>query len=257
MSEKRLRSIRGKEITAIQQDPMSSLNPAFRVEDQIVDIIMLHQGLDKPHARKEALTLLSQLGIANCESVMQKFPHQLSGGMAQRIMIGIAFSCSPSLIIADEPTTALDVITQATVIDLMRKLQTKYKTSILFITHNLGLASKVSDNVAVMYAGKIVENGNMMELFRHPCHPYTRGLLLSVPRLDDNSTRISSFEGAVPSLVSLPKGCRFYPRCPLGLDACHTQDEIPLVDLDAEKEANTMHHRSLCVRARELYEGSV
>lgn len=245
-----MRRLRGKEITAVQQDPSSSLNPAFKVQDQITDIMRTHKGIDKRQAMKEAVDLLQLLGITNPQIVMRKYPHQLSGGMAQRIMIGIAFSCSPSLIIADEPTTALDVITQATVIDLMKKLQKKYASSVLFITHNLGLAAKVCDKIAVMYAGKIVEFASVAYLFENPSHPYTKGLLSSVPKLSDETRNLSAIPGGLPSLINPGQGCRFAARCPVAIEQC-TMSEIPYVELPQNE------HYSLCIRALEVFDKKI
>jgi peptide/nickel transport system ATP-binding protein len=243
-----LREIRGKEITAIQQDPLSALNPAFKVQDQMVDILKLHKNLDKKSAHKASVEILRDLGIDHPEQVIRKFPHQLSGGMAQRIMIGIAFSCGPSLVVADEPTTALDVITQAGVIELMKKFQRRFSTSVLFITHNLGLAAKVCDKIAVMYAGKIVEFARADDIFRNPSHPYTKNLLESVPKIKDESKRISSIPGAMPDLAHPPKGCRFYSRCSVRMPAC--QAEIKFDELGTAENP----HLSLCLRAREVGE---
>jgi oligopeptide/dipeptide ABC transporter ATP-binding protein len=244
-----MRRIRGKEITAIQQDPLSALNPAFTVESQMVDILMLHKNISKSQAVSESINLLRELGISNPAQVVRKYPHQLSGGMAQRIMIGIAFSCAPSLVIADEPTTALDVITQAGVIELMKKFQKKFETSVLFITHNLGLAAKVCDKVAVMYAGKIFEFADVDEIFRHPSHPYTKNLVASVPKITDQERKIPSISGGMPDLVRPPIGCRFYPRCAIRIDACF-KSEIKYEELGSE---NTPH-RALCLRAHEVSE---
>ena len=244
-----MRKIRGKDITAVQQDPLSALNPAFKVESQMIDILMLHRNLNKSQAITESVNMLRELGINNPSQVLQKYPHQLSGGMAQRIMIGIAFSCGPSLVIADEPTTALDVITQAGVIELMKKFQKKYDTSVLFITHNLGLAAKVCDRIAVMYAGKIVEFSEVNELFRHPSHPYTKNLLASVPKITDRSRKIPSISGGMPDLIRPPVGCRFYPRCAIRIDPC-SRSEIKFEELGSEINP----HKALCLRAREVSE---
>lgn len=247
MHEDQISKIRGKEISAIQQDPLSSLNPAFRVETQMIDTLILHKGLDKSHAVSESLQILRQLGITNPAAVMQRYPHQLSGGMAQRVMIGIAFSCSPSLVIADEPTTALDVITQAAVIELMKKFQTRFNTSVLFITHNLGLAAQICSKIAVMYAGKIVEFADTQEIFTHPAHPYTEKLLASVPKVSDTAKRIPSMPGGMPSLISPPIGCRFYERCAIRIPAC-AESDIQFQQLKSQYGT----HRSLCLRADEV-----
>jgi peptide/nickel transport system ATP-binding protein len=256
LGQEEMRKVRGKEISAIQQDPLSSLNPAFKVETQMTDILMLHKGLSKSEAFSESVSTLGQLGINEPEQVMQKYPHQLSGGMAQRIMIGIAFSCGPSLVIADEPTTALDVITQAAVIELMKKFQKRSDTSVLFITHNLGLAAKICDKIAVMYAGKIVEFADVKEIYRHPSHPYTKGLLTSVPKISDTERKIPSIRGGMPTLVNPQSaGCRFYARCPIAMPACK-DSEIRFEEV-VETAASALGgepHRSLCLRATEVSE---
>jgi len=246
-SEESLRKLRGKELTSIQQDPVSSLNPAFTIQDQIVDIIRLHKMINKEKSISEAEKLLKGLGIADAKRVMGRYPHQISGGMAQRVMLAIAFSCNPSLVIADEPTTALDVITQATVIELMKSMQTRLGTSILFITHNLGLASKICDYVTVMYAGKIVESGTARQVFENPSHPYTQALLASVPKPTDTSTRLSTIEGSLPNIAPPQKGCRFYDRCKVAMDICRETEEIPYVEINQQVE-----HTSLCLRAKEV-----
>ncbi|MEM3387411.1 MAG: ABC transporter ATP-binding protein [Nitrososphaerales archaeon] len=190
LSDEEMRKIRGKEITAIQQDPLSSLNPAFRIRDQMVDILKIHLGMGKSEAEEYSVKMLQEVGIPNPEIVLRKFPHQLSGGMCQRVMIAIAFSCNPTLVIADEPTTALDVITQALVVNLMKRMKEKLNTSIIFITHNLALASNICDRIAVMKMGKIVEMKPTKELFRTPEHPYTLTLLEAVPKVGRRVTRI-------------------------------------------------------------------
>jgi oligopeptide/dipeptide ABC transporter ATP-binding protein len=243
ISEQEIRLVRGKEISAVQQDPLSSLNPAFKVQTQMTDILMLHKGVDRNQAVSESVEILRQLGITNPVQIMQRYPHQLSGGMAQRIMIGIAFSCGPSLVIADEPTTALDVITQAAVIELMKKFQKKSDTSILFITHNLGLAAKVCDKVAVMYAGKIVEFADVREIFKRPSHPYTKNLLMSVPKISDTQRKIPSMPGGMSTLINPPIGCCFYARCSMRIPACK-ESEIQYQEFGT--------HKSLCLRAQEV-----
>ncbi|MFN3621387.1 MAG: ABC transporter ATP-binding protein [Nitrososphaerales archaeon] len=190
LSEEEMRKIRGKEITAVQQDPLSSLNPAFRIKDQMVDILKIHLGMNRSEAVEYSIKMLREVGIPNPELVLRKFPHQLSGGMCQRVMIAVAFSCNPTLVIADEPTTALDVITQALVVNLMKRMKEKHNTSIIFITHNLALASNICDKIAVMKTGKIVELKSTQELFRAPEHPYTLLLLEAVPRVGRRVTRI-------------------------------------------------------------------
>ncbi len=190
LKESEMRRIRGKEITAIQQDPLSSLNPAFRIRDQMLDILKLHLGSKGREAEEYCISMLNEVGIPNPEAMLRKFPHQLSGGMCQRVMIAIAFSCNPSLVIADEPTTALDVITQALVVNLMKRIKEKYNTSIIFITHNLALASNICSRIAVMRMGKIVEMKNTSDLFRSAEHPYTLALLEALPKIGKRVTKI-------------------------------------------------------------------
>lgn len=194
LSEEEMRKIRGKEITAIQQDPLSSLNPAFRIRDQMVDILKMHLGLKGKEAEEYSLRMLEEVGIPNPEVVLRKFPHQLSGGMCQRVMIAIAFSCNPTLVIADEPTTALDVITQALVVNLMKRMKEKHRTSIIFITHNLALAANICDRIAVMRLGKIVEMKPTKDLFKSPEHPYTLALLEAVPKVGRRASKIRGGE---------------------------------------------------------------
>ena len=249
LGEDEIRQVRGKEISTVLQDPLSSLNPAFKVQTQMIDILMLHKNMNKDQAIAESAEILRQLGITNPAQVMQRYPHQLSGGMAQRIMIGIAFSCGPSLVIADEPTTALDVITQAAVIELMKKFQKRSDTSILFITHNLGLAAKVCDRIAVMYAGEIVEMADVKEIFKRPSHPYTKNLLMSVPKLSDTQKKIPSMPGGLSTLINPPVGCRFYDRCSIHIPACRGS-KIQYQELGSDSSS----HKALCIRAQEAGE---
>jgi peptide/nickel transport system ATP-binding protein len=216
-----MRTIRGNEIAMIFQEPMTSLNPVFTVGYQIMEAVMLHQKLGRRAARATAIEMLRIVGIPAPEERVDAFPHQLSGGMRQRAMIAMALSCHPRLLIADEPTTALDVTIQAQVLDLMRDLQRTFKTSLLFITHDLGVIASMADEVAVMYLGRVVEKAPVRELFHHPLHPYTRGLLASLPSLNSaEKTRLVPIKGMVPSLLSPPRGCGFEPRCPSAIDRC-------------------------------------
>lgn len=215
-SKKEIRKIRGNKISMIFQEPMASLNPLFRVSDQIEEVIRLHQHVGQKEARERALEMLRLVGIPSPEKRAKEFPHQLSGGMQQRIMIAMALACNPLLLIADEPTTALDVTIQAQILFLINELKKKVGTAVLFITHDLGVISKVSQNVAVMYAGKIVEYSNVLDLFDKPAHPYTRALLESIPKgsKDDmGRMRLNVIPGSVPNLLELPLGCSFSPRC--------------------------------------------
>ena len=208
-----MRSIRGNEIAMIFQEPMTSLTPAYTVGDHITEAIRLHQGVDKREAKKRALDILGRVGMPQPARTIDSYPHQLSGGMLQRAMIAIALSCRPILLIADEPTTALDVTTGAQILDLMESLQKELRMSIIHISHNLGVIAEVADEVAVMYLGKIVEQASVDELFNAPKHPYTQGLLRSLPQVGDKR-RLEPIRGVVPEPNAIPRGCAFGPRCP-------------------------------------------
>ncbi len=216
-----IREIRGNDIAMIFQEPMTSLNPVFTIGDQIMEGILLHQGVGRSEARRRAMAMLEAVAIPSPHRRIDEHPHQLSGGMRQRAMIAMALSCNPSLLIADEPTTALDVTIQAQVVDLMRQLQREFGTAIMFITHDLGVIADVADDVIVMYLGQIVEQAPVRELFRNPKHPYTEGLMNSLPPLTlPRKRRLSTIEGSVPSPFAIPPGCRFAPRCPQVMDIC-------------------------------------
>ncbi len=221
--EKLMRSIRGNEIGMIFQEPMTSLNPVYTVGDQIGETLRLHQKLDRSAARAAALAMLKTVGIPAAERRIDEYPHQMSGGMRQRVMIAMALACRPTLLIADEPTTALDVTIQAQILDLMRRLQAETGTAILFITHNLGVVAEIAHRVAVMYAGRVVEEGDVRALFKNPKHPYTRGLLACMPHLGQGkgeSARLEAIPGNVPSPTARPSGCTFAPRCAYAEPAC-------------------------------------
>ncbi|MCC7272617.1 MAG: ABC transporter ATP-binding protein [Alphaproteobacteria bacterium] len=222
-----LRRIRGGEISMVFQEPMTSLNPVFTVGDQIIEAITAHLDLGAAAARERALAMLRKVRIPSPERRIAAYPHQLSGGMRQRVMIAMALACDPKLLIADEPTTALDVTIQAQILDLMRLLRDETGTAIILITHDLGVIAGIADDVVVMYAGKIVESAPVQALFADPQHPYTIGLMGSIPKLDEERTRLASIEGTVPAPFALPAGCRFNPRCPFADDRCRT-DEPPL-----------------------------
>ncbi len=224
LSEEDMRKIRGNKIALISQDPMTSLNPVLTVGEQIMEAIILHQGLDREAAKKKAIEMLRKVGIPEPEKRVDQYPHQFSGGMRQRAIIAMALSCEPKLLIADEPTTALDVTIQAQILDLMREIKEKYNAGIIFITHDLGVVAEMCDFVCVMYAGKVVEATDVFTLFKTPSHPYTMGLLKSIPRLDDIKDKLESIDGQPPSLSKLPKGCSFAPRCPEVQDACRQQE---------------------------------
>ena len=233
-SDAEMVKMRGDRISMIFQQPQSSLNPVFRVGDQVAEVLMLHKGMKKKEAWTKAVELLTQVGIPNPEQKAYAYPHEMSGGQAQRVMIAMALALSPSLLIADEPTTALDVTIQAQILDLIRELRTKTNTAVILITHDLGVIAEMADRVAVMYAGEIVEFAAVEQLFDRPLHPYTQGLIGSIPVLGHVVERLEVIPGLVPNLVDLPPGCRFAPRCKLreeyGLEIC-AQHEPKLIDV--------------------------
>jgi oligopeptide/dipeptide ABC transporter ATP-binding protein len=222
--ERRLRQVRGGEIAMIFQEPMTSLNPVLTVGYQLTEALAAHRSLGRREARAEAIELLSLVGIPSPATRLRSYPHQLSGGMCQRVMIALALACRPKLLIADEPTTALDVTIQAQIIELLRSLQRKLGMTVLIITHDLGLISDFADTVAVMYAGRIVERAPAAVLFRQPAHPYTERLLASIPPVDSDVDRLSTIEGTVPSIADMPAGCRFAPRCAYAAPLCREAD---------------------------------
>ena len=222
-SKKEMLDIRGDKMSMIFQEPMSSLNPSMRIDKQMIEGIRLHTPLTKAEARKKAADILSQVGIPDPQRVLKNYPHQLSGGMSQRVMIAMAMSCEPDLLIADEPTTALDVTIQAQILELMKKIQQDKGMSILLITHDLGVVAEMCSRVIVMYAGKIVEVAPVEILFANPTHPYTQGLIASVPKLGSGVKVLPSIPGSVPDLSAMPKGCRFAPRCKYATEKCHQE----------------------------------
>lgn len=222
--DRRMRSIRGKEISMIFQDPMTSLNPTKKIGRQITETILKHQSITKAQAKERAVEMLRLVGIPNPEGRVEQFPHQFSGGMRQRAMIAIALACNPKLLIADEPTTALDVTIQAQIIDLMAELRDKTGTAILLITHDLGVVADIADNVAIMYGGVIVEQGSLNEIFYNPQHPYTWGLLKSVPKIGSaGRERLIPIDGAPPDLLNPPEGCPFAQRCDYAMHICDSE----------------------------------
>ena len=242
LKEQEMREIRGNEISMVFQEPMTSLNPVLTCGSQISETIRLHQKLDKKAAREKAMEMLTRVGIPAPGQRIDEYPHQLSGGMRQRVMIAMALSCNPSLLIADEPTTALDVTIQAQILELLAELQEAFHMAMLMITHDLGVIAEVADRVAVMYAGKIVEYAGVEETFGDPWHPYTQALLRSIPKMTDEKIRLSAIEGTVPDAVRFPSGCRFHPRCPFADRQCQ-ELEPALLFLDEG-------HRVACWKAK-------
>ena len=223
---KALRALRGNRISMIFQEPMSSLNPVYSVGDQIAETLRLHRGLDRKAARAEAVRLLDEVGIPEPGRRVDDYPHQLSGGMRQRVMIAMAIACAPKLLIADEPTTALDVTIQAQILELLAELRKAHGMAVMLITHDLGVVAEVCDRVIVMYAGQIVESGTVEDIFGRPAHPYTRGLLASLPSVGTPGRRLASIPGTVPSPLHLPEGCRFRARCAEAGDGCERAQEL-------------------------------
>ncbi len=226
LSEEEMRQIRGNRIAMIFQEPMTSLNPVLTVGEQIAEAVMVHQGLDRRAAWERAVAMLEKVKIPSARERARDYPHQFSGGMRQRVMIAMALSCNPDILIADEPTTALDVTIQAQILDLMRELQREFGMAIILITHNLGVVAEMCDDVVVMYAGRAVEHADVYRIFKEPKHPYTWGLLQSLPKLSERQERLVPIEGQPPSLIDLPPGCAFAPRCPFAMGIC-TQEEVP------------------------------
>ncbi len=225
LSDKAYRKLRGSEISMIFQEPMTALNPVFTIGNQIIDVLRRHKGLTRKQARSRAIDMLAEVGIPAPDKRVDEYPHQLSGGMRQRVMIAMALSCDPKLLIADEPTTALDVTIQAQVLELIKKLAADHGTAVILITHDLGVVAETCDRAAVMYCGKIIEQGPVDSLFNQPRHPYTAGLLASVPRIrPDRLERLPTIPGIVPDLLDLPQGCRFRDRCGQALERCGSFD---------------------------------
>ena len=238
LDEEAMRSIRGREISMVFQEPLMSLNPVLTCGAQVREVLMLHQGLDRRGAWKSAVDMLEMVGIPEPENRARQYPHQLSGGMQQRVMIAMAVACRPSLLIADEPTTALDVTIQAQILQLLSEMKIKLDMSCLMITHDFGVVAHIADRIIVMYAGRIVEQAETRELFVNPLHPYTRGLLHSIPSIDDTGGRLRAIEGVVPEAFSLPGGCYFHPRCPECMKICR--------DREPELKAYTHDHHVRC-----------
>jgi peptide/nickel transport system ATP-binding protein len=243
LEEKEMERVRGNEVAMIFQEPMTSLNPVFTIGDQIMEAILFHQKVDKTEAKRRAIKMLDRVKIPSPEIRVDAYPHQLSGGMRQRAMIAMALSCQPKLLIADEPTTALDVTIQAQVLNLLREIQREMGMSVMLITHDLGVVSEIADRVAVMYAGRIVEVAPIEALFDQMRHPYTKGLLESIPQLQEKRRRLNAIPGQVPNPMDLPVGCKFHPRCYLMIEECK-KEEPPLFQVDGD-------HYSRCIRWKE------
>jgi peptide/nickel transport system ATP-binding protein len=235
LTDKQMQAIRGNQLAMIFQEPMTSLNPLHTIGKQISEPLRRHLGLSKQQAKERTIQLLREVGIPRADEIFSDFPHQLSGGMRQRVMIAMAMVCTPKLLIADEPTTALDVTIQAQILELMKKVRAEHGTSILLITHDLGIVAEMCHRVIVMYAGQIVEEADVKQLFDDPKHPYTRGLLNSMPSLNNNQDRLDAIPGAVPLLQEMPKGCRFAPRCAHAMDICRQENPKLLNISDAQK----------------------
>jgi oligopeptide/dipeptide ABC transporter ATP-binding protein len=238
-SDERLRAIRGNDIAMIFQEPMTSLNPVYTVGEQIIEAIALHRGVSQEEARTQTIAMLERVGIPAPGQRVDEYPHQLSGGMCQRVMIAMALACDPLLLIADEPTTALDVTIQAQILDLLRELQRDLGMSVLLITHDLGVVAEMAHRVVVMYAGQVVERADVGTLFARPRHPYTAGLFRSIPKASAASEHrpLEPIEGSVPDALDFPTGCRFHPRCPQVLDACRSDAPVPASRGEAEHES--------------------
>ena len=243
LDEKEIQRVRGNDISMIFQEPMTSLNPVFTIGDQIMEAIILHQELDKTAARKRAIEMLDRVKIPSPDKMIDSYPHQLSGGMRQRAMIAMALSCQPKLLIADEPTTALDVTIQAQVLQLLKEIQREMGMSVLLITHDLGVVAEIADRVAVMYAGRILEYGPIEAIFGKMRNPYTHGLMHSIPQLTEKKTRLNAISGQVPDPMNLPAGCKFHPRCDLMIEDCK-HEEPPLFQVNGD-------HFSRCIRWKE------
>lgn len=238
LSDKQMATIRGKDVGMIFQEPMTALNPVYTIGNQIIEVLRKHKKLSKLEAKKRAVELLELVGFPRAESTIHEYPHQLSGGMRQRVMIAIAISCEPKLLIADEPTTALDVTIQAQILDLLNEMKTKFNMGVLLITHDLGVVAEYADRVLVMYGGQIVEHATKQKLFRTPKHPYTNGLLASLPSLDKDEDRLGTISGMVPPAHNFPQGCRFSSRCPHVMQEC--------LDTNPQLMASSIDHEVRC-----------
>jgi oligopeptide/dipeptide ABC transporter ATP-binding protein len=245
-SAREMRAIRGKEISMIFQEPMTSLNPVFTCGEQIIETLVLHEKIGRPAARQRAIEMLDLVGIPSPAQRVDEYPHQMSGGMRQRVMIAMALACHPAVLIADEPTTALDVTIQAQILELLRRLQREMGMAVILITHDLGVVAETADRVAVMYAGRVVEYCDVRSAFRKPLHPYTAGLQASLARLDETQDRLRVIPGSVPNPARFPVGCRFHPRCPVAQNRCLRDPELVAIEAG---------HLSRCFRADEVAAG--
>lgn len=224
MTPAQRRAIRGDDIAMIFQEPMTSLNPVLTIGEQIIETVMLHQKVSRAEAKQKTIEILKATGLPRVESMINEYPFQLSGGQRQRVMIAMALVCKPRILIADEPTTALDVTIQAQILDLMQRLKEQVGTSVIFITHNLGVVAEICDRVVVMYCGRVVESGDVISVFKHPSHPYTEGLLASIPKLGEHVDELESIPGNVPNPMHMPEGCKFAPRCKYAMDICREKE---------------------------------
>ena len=247
-STREMRAIRGKEISMIFQEPMTSLNPVYSCGEQIIETLVLHERIGRPAARRRAIEMLELVGIPSPEQRVDEYPHQMSGGMRQRVMIAMALACHPAVLIADEPTTALDVTIQAQILELLRRLQKELGMAVILITHDLGVVAETADHVAVMYAGRVVEYCDVRSAFRRPLHPYTAGLQASLPKLGVSQDRLRVIPGSVPNPANFPIGCRFHPRCPVAQNRCLV--DPPLIEIESG-------HQSRCLRADEIAAGTL
>lgn len=249
-SQAQMRKIRGNDISMIFQEPMTSLNPVYTVGDQIMEAILIHKDVNKKEARQQSINMLTKVGIPLPEQRVDEYPHQLSGGMRQRVMIAMALSCDPKLLIADEPTTALDVTIQAQILELMKGLKDQFGMAIMLITHDLGVIAEVSDRVAVMYAGKIVEYADVETLYGNPKHPYTWGLMHSIPHIEKDLDRLEAIPGNVPNPLNFPTGCKYNTRCPFATDKCR-EDEPEIEEIEEGHYVSCWHIDKLEAKKKE------
>jgi oligopeptide/dipeptide ABC transporter ATP-binding protein len=245
-SEKEMEEIRGKQIAMIYQDPMTALNPVLRIGEQISEALIKHENLSKEEGTQRAIESMKIVLIPSPEERVKNYPHQFSGGMRQRVVMAMALACNPNLIIADEPTSMIDLVSQAQILKLFKDLTKKLGVSMIYITHDLGIVAELCDRIAVTYAGKIVEVADVYTIFNNPRHPYTEGLLGSIPRIDEPTVDLKTIEGSIPDLINPPTGCRFWPRCPYTTDQCK-EEEQKLTEI-------APHHETACIRVHEIWE---